>query len=111
MDFGKFKYQHQKKQQEAKKKQTVIKLKEIKLRPRTEDHDFNFKITHAKQFLADGNKVKVTVQYRGRELAYTYLGIALLEKFKEQLKDISEVETEPKAEGKTTQMILAPSKV
>jgi len=110
MDYGKFKYQVSKKQHEAKKKQTIIKVKEIKLRPKTEEHDYQFKLKHARQFLEDGNKVKVTVQYRGREMAYTHLGIVLLERFLTDANDLGQVEQAAKAEGRTAHMILAPIK-
>ncbi len=110
MDYGKFKYQQSKKQHDAKKKQAVIRIKEIKLRPKTEEHDFQFKLKHAIGFLKDGNKVKVTLQYRGRELAFTHMGIELLERFASEADEIGEVESKPRAEGRTTFMILAPKK-
>ena len=110
MDYGKFKYQASKKLHEAKKKQVVIKVKEIKLRPKTEDHDFQFKLKHARSFLEDGNKVKVTIQYRGREMAYTYLGMELLQKFAAATEDLGIIESRPRAEGRTAHMILAPKK-
>ncbi len=110
MDYGKFKYQASKKQHEAKKKQVVVKVKEIKLRPKTEEHDFNFKLKHAREFLEQGCKVKVTVQFRGREMAYTYLGLDLLKKFEVSTEDLGIVESQPKHEGRIAQMILAPKK-
>ncbi len=110
MDYGKFKYQQSKKQHDAKKKQAVIRIKEIKLRPKTEEHDFRFKLKHAKGFLEDGNKVKVTLQYRGREMAFTQLGVDLLERFANEADDVGDVETRPRAEGRTTFMVLAPKK-
>lgn len=110
MDYGKYKYQIRKKQQDAKKKQAVIKIKEIKLRPKTEEHDFNFKLKHALSFLGDGNKVKVTVQFRGREMAFISLGMDLLKRFAEATSEVGEVETRPKQEGRTARMILAPKK-
>lgn len=110
MDYGKYKYQKSKKQHDAKKRQAVIRIKEIKLRPKTEEHDFQFKLKHARGFLEDGNKVKVTVQYRGREMAYTYLGIDLLNRFAEETEDIGVVETKARAEGRIAQMVLAPKK-
>ncbi len=110
MDYGKFKYQQSKKQHDAKKKQVVIRIKEIKLRPKTEEHDFKFKLKHAIGFLNDGNKVKVTLQYRGRELAFTHMGIELLERFAGEADEVGEIETKPRAEGRTTFMILAPKK-
>ena len=110
MDYGKFKYQASKKQHEAKKKQTVIKVKEIKLRPKTEEHDFQFKLKHSREFLEDGNKVKVTVMFRGREMAYSQQGLELLAKFDAATDDLAVVESQPKHEGRTAQMILAPKK-
>lgn len=110
MDYGKFKYQASKRQHEAKKKQTKIVIKEIKLRPKTEEHDFNFKVKHAGQFLDEGNKVKVTVMYRGREMAHRDLGIAVLDRFAESLAETGMIEQEPRAEGRTAMMVLAPKK-
>jgi translation initiation factor IF-3 len=110
MDYGKFKYQQSKKQHDAKKKQAVIRIKEIKLRPKTEEHDFQFKLKHAIGFLNDGNKVKVTLQYRGREMAFTHMGIELLERFAVETEEVGDVETRPRAEGRTTFMVLAPKK-
>jgi len=108
MDYGKYKYQASKKQHEAKKNQKKIIVKEVKLRPKTEEHDFQFKVKHAENFLNDGNKVKVTVMYRGREMVHKELGIAVLEKFADMLKDCGNLEQEPKAEGRTATMILSP---
>ncbi len=110
MDYGKYKYQLRKKQHDAKKKQAVIRIKEIKLRPKTEEHDFQFKLKHARNFLQDGNKVKVTLQYRGREMAYTYMGIELLQRFAKATEDVGVIETGPRGEGRTTLMMLAPKK-
>ncbi len=110
MDYGKFKYQQSKKLHDAKKKQAVIRIKEIKLRPKTEEHDFQFKLKHALGFLKDGNKVKVTLQYRGREMAFSHMGVELLQRFAEEADEVGEVETKPRAEGRTTFMILAPKK-
>lgn len=110
MDYGKYKYQQSKKLHDAKKKQSVIRIKEIKLRPKTEEHDFNFKVKHARNFLQDGNKVKVTCQYRGREMAFTQLGIELLRRFAEAVDDLGVIETQPRSEGRSAQMILGPKK-
>ncbi|OGG98809.1 MAG: translation initiation factor IF-3 [Candidatus Lambdaproteobacteria bacterium RIFOXYD1_FULL_56_27] len=110
MDFGKFKYEAAKKQHDAKKKQTVIKVKEIKMRPKTEIHDYQFKLKHALEFLEEGNKVKVTVQFRGREMAYQSMGIDLLLKFATDAQELGAVEQAPRAEGRMAQMILAPNK-
>ena len=110
MDYGKFKYQASKRQHEAKKKQTKVVIKEIKLRPKTEEHDFNFKVKHASQFLDEGNKVKVTLMYRGREMAHRDLGILVLNRFAEALAEQGALEQEPRAEGRTAMMVLAPKK-
>ena len=110
MDYGKYKYQISKKQHDAKKKQVVVKVKEVKMRPKTEEHDFRFKLKHARNFLEAGNKVKVTVQFRGREMAFVSLGIDLLNKFRQDAEDVGIVETEPRTEGRTALMILAPKK-
>jgi len=110
MDYGKFKYQSSKKLHDAKKKQIIIKIKEIKLRPKTENHDFMFKLKNARGFLIGGNKVKVTVQFRGREMAHTHLGIVLLNRFVTETEDVSIVELKPHADGRTAQVILAPKK-
>ncbi len=110
MDYGKYKYQLSKKAHDAKKKQTVVRVKEIKLRPKTEEHDFNFKLKNARNFLSAGNKVKVTVQYRGREMAFVQLGMDLLERFKDAAEDISVVEGRARVEGRTAMVILAPKK-
>lgn len=110
MDYGKYKYQLSKKLHDAKKKQVVVRIKEIKLRPKTEEHDYQFKLKHARSFLEDGHKVKVTVQYRGREMAFTELGIQLLQRFAGDTDDMGMVETQPRAEGRAAQMVLAPKK-
>jgi translation initiation factor IF-3 len=110
MDHGKYKYQQSKKLHDAKKKQVIIRIKEIKLRPKTEEHDFQFKLKHARGFLESGNKVKVTLQYRGREMAFTQLGIQLLRRFAEAVDDLGVLEVQPRADGRTAQMILAPKK-
>jgi translation initiation factor IF-3 len=108
MDFGKYRYEQAKKAREAKKKQTVIELKEIKLRPKTEEHDFQFKARHAERFLKEGNKAKITMMFRGREMVRMDRGKVLLEKFVEALKDTCVVEQPPKVEGRNMSMILAP---
>ena len=101
-------YEQAKKAREAKKKQTVIELKEIKLRPKTEEHDFQFKARHAERFLKEGNKAKITMMFRGREMVRMDRGKVLLEKFVEALKDTCVVEQPPKVEGRNMSMILAP---
>lgn len=110
MDYGKFKYQQQKKANDAKKRQTVVRIKEIKIRPKTEEHDFRFKLKNARGFLEAGNKVKVTLQFRGREMAFTHKGIELLRRFAAEADDVGSIESYPRAEGRTALMILAPKK-
>jgi translation initiation factor IF-3 len=108
MDYGKFRYEQSKKSREAKKKQTVIELKEIKLRPKTEEHDFQFKARHAERFLQEGNKAKITMMFRGREMARMDRGRVILDRFVETLKDVCVVEQAPKVEGRNMTLILAP---
>ena len=110
MDYGKFKYQQSKKAQEAKKKQTTIQVKEVKMRPRTDTHDLNFKVKHIMKFLEEGNKVKVTIRFRGREMAYTNQGLALLQKVLEMVKEYGAVEQQAQREGRQLSMVLAPLK-
>ena len=107
MDFGKFKYEQQKRDKEAKKKQKVFTLKEVKLRPNIEDHDFDVKKKNAQRFLEDGDKVKVTIMFRGRELSHPELGRQILVRMAAELKDIANVERDAKLEGKNMIMILA----
>jgi translation initiation factor IF-3 len=108
MNYGKYKYQQNKRSQEAKKNQTVIHVKEVKLRPRTEDHDFQFKLRNAKRFLEEGNKVKVSLLFRGREIAHPEFGREMLARMLESLKDTVLVEQTPRMEGRTMVMILSP---
>ena len=108
MDYGKFRYEQQKREKEARKKQKTFDIKEVKLRPGIEDHDFNVKYKNAVRFLEDGDKVKVTIMFRGRELSHPELGEVLLNKIAEQLKEIAVVEKVPKLEGKNMIMIVAP---
>ena len=108
MDYGKYRYEQSKKAREAKKKQTVIELKEIKLRPKTEEHDFQFKARNAERFLKDGNKAKITMMFRGREMIRMDRGRALLDRFVEVLKEVAVIEQVPKVEGRNMTMILAP---
>ncbi len=110
IDFGKYQYEQQKKEKLQKKKQHVTVLKKIRLHPNTDTHDFDFKARHAENFIKDGNKVKVSVIFKGRELAYTDQGRKLLEKFIERLQDVAKVENEIKFEGRTMHTILAPLK-
>jgi translation initiation factor IF-3 len=99
MDFGKYKYELSKKEKETKKKQHVIVTKEIRLRPKIETHDFDFKVRHARKFLEAGNRVKATVMFRGREMAHQEFGFKIMEKFAEAVEDIAKVEREAKMEG------------
>ena len=108
MDMGKYKYDLQKKANQAKKKQKVVSLKEIKLRPGTEIHDYSFKIKNAKKFITKGDKVKFTVKFKGREMQHTELGKELMNKIIDETKDIAKVESHPKFEGKQMVMIIQP---
>ncbi len=110
MDYGKFKYIQSKREQEARKKQTVILVKEIKVRPKTDEHDLDTKVKHIRRFLGEGDKVKVTVRFRGRELAYaSQSGYEVLKHVLEEVGDLCKVESPPKMEGKTMMTILAPT--
>jgi len=108
MDYGKYIFELSKKEKEAKKNQKVINVKEIRLSPNIEDNDFNFKVRNTAKFLKDGNKVKVTVRFRGREINHTSLGQELLERFAEAVKDYGTVEKKPKLEGKSMTIVLNP---
>jgi translation initiation factor IF-3 len=108
MDYGKFKYQQNKRSQEAKKKASVIQVKEVKIRPKTDDHDLEFKIRHIRRFLAQKDKAKVTMLFRGREIVYSDLGMKILERVLEELQDEVVVEQRPKMEGRNLVMVLAP---
>jgi len=108
MDYGRYKYELTKKKQEAKKKQSTVQLKEIKVRPKTGDHDLNTKINHIKKFIDRKDKVKVTVIFRGREITLTQQGRTLLEKIVQETEEIATVEQHPKFEGRTMVMVLAP---
>ena len=108
MNYGKYRYEQSKKTREAKKKQTVILIKEIKLRPKTEDHDFQFKARHAERFLKEGNKTKVTMMYRGREMVHIERGKVQLDRFAEALKEVAVIEQPPRLEGRNMVMILTP---
>ncbi len=107
MNYGKHKFEQAKREKEAKKKQKVSELKEIRVTPNTEDHDFNFKAKNARKFLEDGAKVKITVRFRGRELNYAKAGENLLNKFSEELEDIANVDKKPSLEGKNMFIILS----
>ena len=108
MDMGKFKYDAQKKANKAKKKQKKIDLKEIKLRPVTEVHDYSFKIKNAQKFLSKGDKVKFTIRFKGRELQHSHLGNELMSKIKEDMKEVGKVELHPKFDGKQMIMVIQP---
>ncbi|MBA4417439.1 MAG: translation initiation factor IF-3 [Syntrophus sp. (in: bacteria)] len=108
MDFGKFKYQLAKKAQEAKKKQTVIQLKEMKLGLKIEEHDLQFKIKHMREFLEEGDKVKVIIMFRGREVLHVDMGDKMAQRIVESLKDISDLEQKPKFDGRNIVMVFAP---
>ena len=107
MNYGKYKFEQAKKEKEAKKKQKVLEVKEIRVTPNIEEHDFSFKAKNAKKFLQDGNKVKITVKFRGREVNNSKAGEVVLNKFIEKLEDISVVEKQPKLEGRNMFTILA----
>ncbi|MBI5561558.1 MAG: translation initiation factor IF-3 [Deltaproteobacteria bacterium] len=109
MDYGKFKYQQSKKAKDAKKKQSVILVKEMKLRGKTEEHDFQFKLRNTKRFLEEGCKVKVTIVFKGREITHTELGMGMLRRIVEELKDAAVIEAQPKLEGRTMSMLVAPT--
>ena len=108
MDYGKYKYEQARKTRESKKKQHQVKVKEIKLRPKIEDHDFNFKAGHARRFLGEGNKVKLTMRFRGREMTHIDLGAVVLERFAGLLEDVGQVEERPRMEGRQMTMVMAP---
>ncbi|TWB75350.1 translation initiation factor 3 (bIF-3) [Nitrospirillum amazonense] len=108
LDYGKFKYEAQKKAAEARKKQKIIEVKEIKLRPNIDDNDYDVKMRSARRFLEEGDKVKVTMRFRGREMAHQDLGMNVLVRVKDFLEDLAKVEQMPKLEGKQMIMILAP---
>ncbi len=108
MDYGKFKFEQAKMARVAKKKQHVIHLKEVKYRPGIDDHDFDTKTRHARRFLEEGNKVKVTLMFRGRQIAHPELGREVVDRVAQQLTDIAKIESEPKFEGKSMTMILTP---
>jgi len=110
MDYGKFKYQEQKKAAEAKAKQTVIEIKEIKFRPGTDDGDYNIKMRNIRRFLAEGDKCKITLRFRGREITHQELGMALLNRIRTELGDLILIEQFPKLEGRQMIMMIAPGK-
>jgi len=111
MDYGKFKYQQRKKAHDAKKKQAVIHIKEVKFRPKTDEHDLQFKLRHIERFLKEGLKTKVTMVYRGRELSHPEIGRRILDRVSEEVKEWGIVELDPKFEGRTMIMVLSPRSV
>ncbi len=111
MDYGKYKYELKKKASVAKKSQHQSQVKEVKLRPRIDEHDLSFKVNNARRFLIDGDKVKCTVMFRGREIVHTQIGRDLLEQVQERLSEVAKPETRPQMEGRTLSMIFAPDKV
>lgn len=108
LDFGKFKYEAQKKKSEARKKQKIIDVKEIKMRPGIDEHDYQVKMRNMRRFLDDGDKVKVTIRFRGREMVHQDLGMKVLERVREDLDELAKVELMPKLEGRQMIMIMAP---
>ncbi len=110
LDFGKFKYQQSKKAHDAKKKQSTVQVKEVKLRPKTEDHDIEYKLKHMRKFLEQGNKVKVSMIFRGREITHTEIGMEMLKRVIDEIKDAALVEQEPRLEGRNMSMVLVPQK-
>jgi translation initiation factor IF-3 len=110
MDYGKYRYEQEQKAKEARKRQTTISIKEIKLRPKIDDHDFETKKGHVERFLKKGDKVKLTIMFRGRELVHPHLGERLLRRMAEELADIGEVESEPNLDGRNMVMMLAPKR-
>jgi translation initiation factor IF-3 len=110
IDFGKYQYEAKKKAHEAKKNQVVITVKEIKFRPATDDHDYEYRIKHSREWLNDGNKVRATIFFRGREMSHRELGYKILERVKNDLADIGDVEVMPKMEGNQLFIIIAPKR-
>lgn len=110
LDYGKYKYEQQKKANEARKKQKTVDVKEVKLRPTIGDHDFQVKLRGARKFLENGDKVKVTLRFRGREMAHKDLALEVMSRFKDELADISKVDLEPKMEGRQAIMVLSEDK-
>jgi len=109
MDYGKYRYQQAKKTKDAKKKQTVIQVKEVKLRPKTEEHDIQYKIAHIKRFLSEGNRAKVTIQFRGREIAHPGQAKRVIDRIIEDTKEIASIDQPPKMEGKRMVFTLKPA--
>jgi translation initiation factor IF-3 len=110
MDYGKFKYEQARAAREAKKKQHTIQVKEVKFRPGIEEHDYDFKIRHARRFLEEGNKVKLTMMFRGRQVTHPELGLEVLRRVQEDLDGLAKVESQPSFEGRVMSMVLSPLK-
>jgi translation initiation factor IF-3 len=110
MDYGKYKYEQAKQAKEAKKKQHQVHVKEMKFRPKIDDHDYDFKVSHVREFLEKGDKVKLTIMFRGREMMHQEFGLAILKRVEADLAELSVVEQEPKSEGRNMTMVLAPSR-
>jgi translation initiation factor IF-3 len=108
MDYGRFKYQQSKKQSESRKKANVIEIKEIKFRPKTAEHDYQFKLRNIRRFLEDRNKIKVSLVFKGREIAHTELGQVILNRLKEDIADMGNIEQNPNLEGRTMVMVISP---
>jgi len=108
MDYGRFKYEQKKQENLAKKKRTEIELKEVKLRPKTDNHDYNFKMKHVRRFLNDGNKAKITIRFRGREMAHPEVAREIFDKIIEEMEELAVVEQSYRMEGRTMNIILAP---
>lgn len=110
MDYGKFRYQEQKRQHDARAKQKIIQIKEVKFRPATDDGDYNIKVRNLKRFLEEGDKVKVTLRFRGREMAHQEFGVRLLERVRNDIEGLAVVESMPRLEGRQMVMMVAPKK-
>jgi translation initiation factor IF-3 len=108
LDYGKYKYQEQKKQAEARKNQKIVEIKEIKMRPGIDDHDYDVKMRAIKRFFEEGDKVKITLRFRGREMAHQHLGMEVLNRVKSETETVAKVESEPRFEGRQMVMVLAP---
>jgi translation initiation factor IF-3 len=108
MDYGRWKYQQAKRSQEARRKQHTIQVKEVKMRPKTDKHDYQFKLRHVRRFLSDGNKAKVTIRFRGREMEHPERGEAILRRVAEEVEDLGAIEQHPKREGRVMSMVLVP---
>ncbi len=108
LDFGKFKYEAQKRKSEARKKQKVIDVKEIKMRPNIDQHDYDVKMRSIERFISDGDKVKVTMRFRGREMVHQEIGLRVLERVRDQLEEVAKIEQFPRLEGRQMTMVMAP---